>query len=71
MSRKHKEACGCIIDASERYVSMCPEHEAEWREVHERWNADYKRIKAEREGNVGVPGIPQVDSAQAGESLSH
>lgn len=43
MSRKHKRECGCIVDAAERYVQMCDTHEAEWRGVHDRWNADYRR----------------------------
>lgn len=44
MSRKHKlPDCDCIVDAGERYVSMCATHEAEHREIHDRWMADYRR----------------------------
>lgn len=39
-----REKCGCTY-RGERWVQLCKDHEAEWREVHERWAADRKRMK--------------------------
>lgn len=39
-----KDKCGCVseIGDRERWVSMCPEHEAEFQAIHQRWAEEHK-----------------------------
>jgi hypothetical protein len=35
--------CGCTYERNaERFAKMCPTHQAEWQETHDRWNADHR-----------------------------
>lgn len=40
--------CGCVVDHL-RYHKMCAVHEAEFKEIHDRWTADKIRTDKERE----------------------
>jgi len=42
-----KEDCGCLVD-THSYRKMCPKHEAEHTEIHNRWNSDKIRLESAR-----------------------
>lgn len=41
--RTQKHPCGCVSELlREAWVSLCPKHEAEFQETHQRWAAEHK-----------------------------
>lgn len=48
-----KLKCGCRYEVSERerWVEMCPKHEAEFQETHARWAKERKEVNREADHN--------------------
>lgn len=44
--RTVKLKCGCVHELErERWTHLCPTHEAEFTEIHERWAREHKEQK--------------------------
>lgn len=53
-----RDPCGCR-STDTRWVSLCNAHEAEWREIHERWGRDHRAKQAAVTPVAAfVPGAP-------------
>lgn len=48
--------CGCVV-TDVRYVSMCPTHEKEHQEIHDRWAAEKIAGEKEREAELAARAI--------------
>lgn len=46
-----KVFCGCYTDVK-GYLKMCKKHEAEHKEVHDRWTADHNRTPEEWDAHL-------------------
>lgn len=44
-----KAKCGCRYELGdrERWVELCPKHEAEFNEIHTRWAAEHRAARPE------------------------
>lgn len=52
--RTAKLPCGCRYECGdrERWIELCPEHETETRETHERWAREHRESEQRRQQEV-------------------
>ena len=57
--RTYKMKCGCVAEYErERWHALCPAHEAEFQEIHQRWareHAEKKLLQSESKPGTMAP----------------